>query len=283
MSRIVYARNHNPRSERANVVSAFDRPRTLPTQRSKHRKKTANVGNAERLASVAAGAALAVFGVTRKSGPGLLLAGAGAGLVARGISGYCGVYDKLGIDTTERSASKRLRGPHPARQGIHVVESILINKPVGELYEFWRNFENLPRIMSHLEEVRMLGERQSHWIVAAPRLIGGQVEWDAELIRDEPNARIAWRSLPGSQIDQRGMVSFLPAAGDRGVIVRVDVEYRPPAGLIGHWVSKLLGDDPAQQIRDDLRRLKQTLEIGEAITVDGQSQGSCLGRSARHR
>jgi uncharacterized membrane protein len=215
--------------------------------------------------------------------PGLLLAGIGGGLLYRGATGHCGIYKKLGVDTTNRPRQQRRRGPHPARDGIHVVESILINKPAKELYDLWRNFDNLPRIMSHLRRVLVLDERCSQWVVDAPRLLGGVAKWEAELIRDEPHTRIAWRSLPGSQIDQRGMVTFLPAAGDRGVLVRVDVEYRPPVGQVGHWIATLLGDDPAQQIHDDLRNLKRTLEIGEIVTVNGQPRGSCLGTGVDRR
>jgi uncharacterized membrane protein len=267
------------RSSRSRLDRNYARTRHSSALRANHRVPTRsrNVGNAERIVSLAAGSILTGLGMSRKSVPGLLIAGIGGGLLFRGATGHCGVYEKLGLDTTHRHGQQRRRGPHPARYGIHVVESILINKPAKELYDLWRNLENLPRIMSHLKTVRVLDERRSQWEVDAPRLFGGAVKWDAELIRDEPHTRIAWRSLPGSQIDQRGMVTFLPAAGERGVLVRVDVEYRPPAGQIGHWVATLLGDDPAQQIHDDLRNLKRTLEIGEVITINGQPRGKCIG------
>jgi uncharacterized membrane protein len=193
------------------------------------------------------------------------------------------VYDALGVDTCPNRAGQLTHGPHPARRGTHVVESILINKSAQDLYDYWRNFDNLPRIMSHLESVEVLDERRSRWTVAAPKIAGDSVSWEAEIIRDEPAVRIAWRSLPHSQIDQRGMVTFLPAAGDRGMIVRVDVEYRPPAGKVGEWFAWLLGEDPAQSIHEDLRNFKRTMEIGETIRVEGQSQGSCLGRGSRRQ
>jgi uncharacterized membrane protein len=276
MAHLEYFRPKGPHSERNSELSSDGR--SSPSQRRiKYHRTPTNVGNIERLASVATGTALGAIGVSRKSMAGLILAGLGGGLIVRGVTGHCRVYSKLDIDTAENPIGDHFRGPHPARHGIRVVASILINKTASELYELWRNFENLPRIITHLEEVQVFGETRSHWVADAPRLMGGQVEWDAEIIRDEPNVRIAWRSLPGSQIDQRGMVSFLSAPGDRGVIVRVNFEYRPPAGQVGHWVAKLLGEDPARQIRDDLRSLKQTLEIGETVTVDGQSRCTCLG------
>lgn len=282
MSQLDYSRFPRPRAEGDDSIARYRRSRSDSVRRSRHCSKV-NVGYAERLASLAAGTALAALGLSRKSVPGLILAGIGGGLAYRGASGHCGVYERLGVDTTDQREPKLRRGPHPARHGIHVVESILINKPATELYDLWRNFENLPRIMSHLKSVRVIDDRRSHWIVEAPRLLGGRLEWEAEIIRDEPHSRIAWRSLPDSQIDQRGMVSFLQAPGDRGVIVRVDVEYRPPAGQVGYWLAKLLGEDPAQQIRDDLRNLKRSLEIGEVITVQGQPRGSCFAPSNGRR
>jgi uncharacterized membrane protein len=277
MSAFQHATSERPRSERNYALTRHGHSRLRTKRQLGRTRPKTNVGRNERWASLATGAALTALGVSRKSWPGLFLAGLGGGLIYRGATGHCSVYEAAGVDTSEsmRRADGR-RGPHPARHGIHVVESILINKPANELYDYWRNLENLPRIMSHLEAVHVLDGQRSHWVATAPRIVGGRVEWDAEIIRDEPGVRIAWRSLPGSDVDQRGMVSFLPAAGDRGVVVRADVEYRPPAGQIGHWVAKLMGDDPAQQIHDDLRNLKRTLETGEPITVAGQSRGNCL-------
>jgi uncharacterized membrane protein len=240
-------------------------------------KPCQNVGRTERIASVAAGAALALLGLSRKSLGGIAVAGLGGGLLVRGSTGYCSMYDALGIDTSRAPAPSNGRGPHPARNGVHVVKAMLVNKSADELYGFWRNFENLPRIMEHVNSVRVLDEKRSEWTVDAPSLLGGAVTWEAEIIRDEPGHTIAWRSLPESQIAQRGMVTFSPAAGERGVIVRVELEYRPPAGQFGHWIAWLFGDDPAAQVQEDLRTFKRYMELGEVITVEGQSQGSCGG------
>jgi len=161
-----------------------------------------NVGDSERAVSVAAGAILGLLGISRRSVPGMLIAGVGGALIYRRISGYCPLCAQLGIDsahpsgdeldTTEREINER---------GIQIAQSFLINRSPEELYQFWRNFENLPRIMSYLESVRTIDQRRSHWVAKAPRLAGGKVEWDAEITRDEPNSLIAWRSLPGSDID----------------------------------------------------------------------------------
>jgi len=148
----------------------------------------------------------------------------------------------------------------------HVARSVTINQPVEMVYAFWRNFENLPRFMVHLDAVRITGDRQSHWVAKAPA--GRQVEWDAETIEDRPNELIAWRSLPGSVVPNSGQVRFVGAPGDRGTEVHVELIYSPPAGKLGVVVAKLLGEEPGQQVAADLRRFKQVLETGEVIYSD---------------
>lgn len=151
--------------------------------------------------------------------------------------------------------------------GTEVKKSIIINSSPEELYEFWHNFENLPTFMKHLEAVRVTGEGRSHWVAKAPA--GGTVEWDAEVTDDRPNELIAWRSLEGADVDNVGSVRFERAPGGRGTIVKVEVEYSPPGGVLGSTVAKLFGEEPEQQISDDLRCLKQVIEVGEVIVSDG--------------
>jgi uncharacterized membrane protein len=222
-----------------------------------------NVSDAERTVSMAAGAILALLGLGRRDLPGLLIAGVGGGLLYRGYSGHCPAYQALGLDTSESDAT-------------HIAESYLINKSPEELYQFWRNFENLPTIMTHLVSVQKTDDRRSHWVAKAPSIAGGQVEWDAEITADEPNRRIAWRSLEGSQIDHSGAVEFTAAPGDRGTMVRVTLDYVTPAGQIGRWIVKLLGEAPERQIKEDLRRAKRLLETGEIATINQQPRGTCL-------
>jgi uncharacterized membrane protein len=151
--------------------------------------------------------------------------------------------------------------------GTIVKKSIIINKTPEELYQFWHNFENLPTFMKHLESVRVTGEGRSHWVAKAPA--GESVEWDAEVTEDRPNELIAWRSLEGADVDNSGSVRFERAPGDRGTIIKVDIEYNPPGGVIGKTVAKLFGEEPGQQVYDDLRCLKQVMEVGEVIVSDG--------------
>jgi uncharacterized membrane protein len=184
----------------------------------------------------------------------------------------------LGVDTAHTDGRE---GRTDGQRGTRVTQSFLINKSPKELYAYWRKFENLPNIMTHVESVRDTGSGRSHWVAKAPSIYGGQVEWDAEIIADEPNSRIAWRALPGSDVDHRGSITFKPAPGDRGTNVRVVLEYQPPAGQVGRWAAKMFGEEPEQQIRDDLRRFKRIMEIGEVLTIEGQPHGTCTGALKR--
>lgn len=236
-----------------------------------------NVGATERTASILAGVGLAALGLTRGSLSGLLAAGLGGALIYRGATGECGLYAKLGIDTSGSSADPS----DYYDKGVHVEHAFTVRKMPAELYNFWRNFENLPRFMKQLESVRVLDDRRSHWVVKAPRLAGGQVEWDAEIINDEPNALIAWRSLPGADVHNTGSVRFVPAPMDFGTEVRVTIEYIPPAGTVGRWTAKLLGEAPEAQIKEDLRNFKRIMETGELATIQGQPRGTCKGGGTR--
>jgi uncharacterized membrane protein len=150
---------------------------------------------------------------------------------------------------------------------VHVEEVVTINKPVDEVYRAWKNFESFPRFMKHLESVKSLGGGRSRWRATAPA--GATVEWDAEIVQDIEGNVIAWRSVEGSQIQNSGTVHFRPAPGVRGSEVRVRLDYRPPAGRVGRGVAWLFGEEPEQQLRDDLRRFKQLLETGEIPVSDG--------------
>ena len=237
-----------------------------------HINSWGNINTMERLASLAGGTILTYLGLNRRGMISVLTTGIGGGLLYRGVSGTCPAYSALGIDTTNRTDEEKL-----ADRAIHVTQSFLIDRSAKELYDFWRNFENLPRIMTHLESVQVLDDRRSRWKAQAPWVAGSEVEWDAEITEDQPNSLIAWRSLPGSDIDHRGSVQFVRALGDRGTNVRVVMDYAPPTGQIGRWVAKWLGEAPEQQIREDLRRFKRIMETGEVPTTDGQPHGTCSG------
>lgn len=142
--------------------------------------------------------------------------------------------------------------------GIRVEKSVIINRDRKELYRFWRNFENLPNIMNHLEYVKVISPARSHWVAKAPA--GTTVEWDAEVTHDQENELIAWSSLEGSEIPNAGTVRFLHFAEGQ-TEVRVSLEYDPPGGRLGDWIAGLLRENPEQQITEDLARFKRMMEI----------------------
>ena len=154
---------------------------------------------------------------------------------------------------------------------IHITKSIAINKPREELYQFWREFQNLPRFMRHLKSVRFIGERRSHWVAKGPA--GSEVEWDAEITEERNNEYIAWRSLEGADVQNSGSVRFEPGPKERGSIVTVELHYKPPGGRLAAKFAKLFGEEPEQQVNEDLRRFRQLLETGEIPTTEGQSAG----------
>ena len=152
---------------------------------------------------------------------------------------------------------RRLSGP----RGIRVQESVAINRPIAEVFRFWRNFENLPRFMKHLDSVALRDAGISHWVARGPA--GIAVAWDARIINEIDNRLIAWQSLEHSTVATAGSVNFEET--DHGTRVMVKLQYDPPAGKLGAMVAKLLGDDPAASIREDLGRFKQLLETGERV------------------
>ncbi|MCF0093743.1 SRPBCC family protein [Micromonospora sp. MH99] len=159
--------------------------------------------------------------------------------------------------------------------------AVTVNRSPAEAYRFWRDVENLPKFMAHLESVRADDLRRSHWVARGPA--GRHIEWDAEIIDDQPNRSLTWRSLPGARVANAGRVRFVPAPGDRGTEVRVQLRYAPPAGALGRAVAKLFGEEPEQQVRDDLRRFKQVLEAGEVVRSEGSPNGISVRQQAMQR
>ena len=161
------------------------------------------------------------------------------------------------MDTPAREA---LAGP----RGIHVQETIAIDRPRHVVFGFWRQLSNLPRFMSHLARVDLIDNRRSHWVAAGP--LGHQVEWDAEIINEVEGYLLAWQSLPGSDVDSAGSVRFrdLP---DGATELTVHLQYQPPAGKLGAWAAWLTGEEPTRQIHDDLRAVKRYLETGVELAA----------------
>jgi uncharacterized membrane protein len=231
-----------------------------------------NVANVERWASALGGAALTAYAIKQlkdRSPSGAMLAAAGTALIYRGATGYCAMYQAAGIDTS--SGPSDTRRALSGSRGVHVEETYTVNRRPDELYAFWRKLDQLPRFMTHLSAVTELDERRSHWVVKAPA--GRTVEWDAEIINEIPNELIGWRTIDGADVVSAGSVRFTRAPADRGTEVRVRLQYSPPAGKLGARIARLLGHEPSQTIREDLRRFKQLMEAGEVPTTAGQSHG----------
>lgn len=222
-----------------------------------------NVGQVERGISLATGLALLAYTVSRRPRLSLPL-GLDAGyMIYRGATGHCVFYQMLGINRTEVNG----------HEGIRVKRAVTVNRPKDELYQMWRDFENLPRFMKYLETVQMddRDTGRSHWVAKGP--LDRRIEWDADVIEERENELLVWKSLPGSMVESMGRVEFVDAPGGRGTIVHVSMEYNPPAGSLGAAFARLFGREPGYQVKEDLRRFKQIAETGEIPTVEGQPSG----------
>lgn len=224
------------------------------TQSDNQQENPSNKSDTERWASLIGGGALVLYGLSRRSLRGALMAVAGGGLVYRGVAAQNSEEEATGMN-----------------KSIKVEKTVTINKSPEELYRFWHNFENLPHFMKHLKSVKVQDQKRSHWVASAP--MGNSVEWDAEIIDDRENHLIAWASVEGADIDNSGFVRFQPGPAGRGTEVKVVIEYNPPGGVVGAAIAKLFGEEPEQQIGDDLRRFKQLMEAGEIATTEGQPTG----------
>ena len=231
-----------------------------------------NIGRVERWLSMVAGGALVAYGLKRREAPGGAAAIAGAALLYRGATGHCDLYQALGVNRAHgRANGNTFRGDGTGwiadrgsdtraqlggHRGIHVEESVTIDRPISELYRFWRNFENLPQFMEHLESVAMREEGISHWVAKGPART--RPEWDARIINEVENKVIGWQSLEGSTISTAGSVNF--DEDIQGTRVTVHLQYNPPGGRAGAVVARIFGEEPSQTIRENLGRFKQLME-----------------------
>lgn len=217
-------------------------------------------GETRNLAPMVAGGLMMLYGLSKRSLGGGLLGAAGAGLLYYGATGR-----------NPAQALGEVTGKSSANEGVSVHRAVTINRSPREVYDFWRQLENLPRFMHHLESVEQLDERRSRW---KARLLGGMpLTWEARITRDEPGEVLAWETVPGSDIEHFGHVRFQPAGADEGTQLYVEMSYRPPMGVAGEAVARLLNTITEQQIKEDIRRCKNILEAGEVPTVEGQTSG----------
>jgi uncharacterized membrane protein len=225
----------------------------MRTRLTKRESLTPELGEAERYLSALGGAASVLIGLRARSLAGGLLGILGGYLVYRGVTGHCPLSQRLLL----------------TEEGFEVTRAVTIDRPAEELYAFWRDFTNLPRVMRHLESVKVDGDR-SRWTTKAPF---GSVSWDAVMTMDRENELIAWRSLEGADVPNAGSVRFQALPDGRGTEVIVSLRYHPPAGRLGLGIAKIFGEAPERQLSDDLRRFKGLMETGEVATTTGQPSG----------
>jgi uncharacterized membrane protein len=170
------------------------------------------------------------------------------------------------LSTAKHPDVTGLNGDLAPRHGdVLVGRSVTIDRPRQELYAFWREFSNLPRFMRNVDRVSVVTAERSHWVIEAPA--GKTVEWDSDIVRDEPGRLIAWRSVEGASVRNSGQVEFVDSPDGRGTVVRVTLVYDPPGGSVGRLIAKLFQKEPKIQARQDLRRFKQLMETGEVSTA----------------
>jgi uncharacterized membrane protein len=253
------------RQVRTENYTGPSRPHDEPNASGYH--PVQNVGQVERWGSMLGGAVLLWSGLRTGRLNGLIMAAMGGSLLYRGFTGHCSAYEALGIDSTEHPEATAV----PAQQGVKVERTVQINKSPQELYSFWRKLDTLPSVMHHLERVDVLSDTRSRWLANGP--LGTSLTWEAEIINDHEPDMLAWRSLPGSQVETAGSVHFQPLPGDRGTAVAVSLKYNPPLGKLAANVAAFLGSGLEQRLAEDLHRFKSTMETGEAPRTAGQPSG----------
>lgn len=226
-----------------------------------------NVGAIERAASVTLGAAGILCGFRHGGASGLLLAGLGAAAVYRGLTGHCHAYDALGIDTAEHPDATVI----PAKQGLKFETSIRIDAAPEKLFAFWRDVENLPRVMRRLENVTSYDRDRSHWVARGP--FGVTAEWDASVTQERENELIAWSSEPGSAVDTAGSVRFKSLDDGRSTELTVSLKYDPPGGKVAAVAAKIFTGGIEAEIVEDLQRFKASMERGETPSIDRGLRG----------
>ena len=221
---------------------------------------THNVGSTERMFSTGVGGMLVASGLLRGRLPGLLLTAIGGALLYRGVTGHCSVYQQLGINTYE------MEGDRSITKGLKIEETVTIARPAHDLYEVWTQWERLPEILPHIEEVKDLGQGRTRWTARGP--LGTRLTWEAEVINQEPDRLIAWQSLTGGDVDTAGSVHFNQQGGNSTEMV-VSMQYEPPGGRLTAMVSEFLGIGLDQRVRRDLLRFKSTMESSQQPGIQG--------------
>jgi uncharacterized membrane protein len=223
-----------------------------------------NISSWERWAMAIGGGALVACGIKKRSFAGSLISAMGAGLIHDGLNGHCELYHLMGINTAKEGDEM------PVARDVHVQAAIVIDQPPHVIYEFWRNFENLPLFMDHLDSVTRIDDVRSHWVAKGP--VGRSLEWDAEIYNEKEDELISWRSLPESEFVNAGTVRFEPA-GTLPTLVRVVMNFNVPGGRLAAEVVPFLKELPRGWIEQDLNRLKRILETGAVSDIGEDEHG----------
>lgn len=239
-----------------NPSSSFD---TSANAHSNDSLPLQNVSNFERGLSIGVGALLVYSAIKNfKKTPvrAIFRAGLGTAMALRGASGTCPVYSTFHVDGTKSSSA-------------NIQTTFVVNRPRHEVYAAWRNLGTLPKFMKHLVSVTETGQNRSHWEAKIPEGNPVSISWDAEIVKDEQDTLLAWKSLPGSTINNAGKVEFRDALGHQGTEVRVTIIYRLKAGNIGTGMAKLIGPVFKKIVHDDVMNFKQYFEMSQSGTVSG--------------
>ncbi|MES2575350.1 MAG: SRPBCC family protein [Bacteroidota bacterium] len=217
---------------------------TAITQNTNTSKIKTNVSTLERIAMIASGAYFLYKG-TSKENKSIGEISAGGAMLARGISGYCPIYDAVDHLKNDKASNVNIR------------ISSVINKPISEVYAFWRDVENLPKFMTHLESVKPISYTTSKWTAKGPGGIG-KISWNAEIIKDEKERLISWNSLPDSTIKNAGKVIFKPKG--KATEIDVTISYHAPLGIAGEAAAKFLNPYFEKLVQADIQNFKSYLE-----------------------
>ncbi len=228
-----------------------------------------NVGQPERWLSAIGGGALASYGILRRDWLGAALATIGGALLIRGATGHSFLYQAFDIVTVEQSPSTLSN--IPGNRGVRIQRRMTIERPAAELYAFWRDVEKAPLYMQGITQVQQTGDRTSHWTARVPG--GKTMEWNSELLEDVPGKLISWHAHGNAFTGSAGRVSFEPAAGGRGTVVMLELDFQQLKGPLGTSLGKILGHVPEGMAHENLRRFKELMEAGEIATVEGQPTG----------
>lgn len=247
-----YKFNSGPAGRRDRISSQFE----IIMNTCNDTSRQINVNKRERIISVIAGSFLLYKALTGKKRK-LKKAMTAALLLFRGYTGSCPLYYTFNIDTTQ-----------PVSR-VSASTSLIVDKPRDEVYRFWRNLDNLPYFMSHLESVKVFNAKLSEWKIRIP---GGlfTIDWKSEIIADEENEYIAWKSLPGSQIENSGMVWFMDSA-ENSTELKIELSYQAPGGNAGAFAGKLFNPVLERMIREDIKNFKTYMETGEIVNTLGET------------